>query len=202
MSASLERASYKVTFAVLVLGVAAYALLQSLVIPALTTIQIDLHTTQNTVTWVVTAYLLSASIFTPVLGRIGDMVGKERMMVVALGSLALGSVVAGIAHSVMVLIIGRAIQGIGGGVLPLAFGIIRDEFPRDKLASAIGTMAALTAVGGGLGLVVAGPILSNLGFHWLFWIPLIMTSAAALLTHLFVPESPVRVPGIRGRTDE
>ena len=195
MSASLERASYKVTFAVLVLGVAAYALLQSLVIPALTTIQVDLHTTQNTVTWVVTAYLLSASIFTPVLGRIGDMVGKERMMVVALGSLAVGSVVAGIAHSVVVLIIGRAIQGIGGGVLPLAFGIIRDEFPRDKLASAIGTMAALTAVGGGLGLVVAGPILSNLGFHWLFWIPLIMTSAAALLTHLLVPESPVRVKG-------
>ena len=195
MSATLERASYKVTFSVLVLGVAAYALLQSLVIPALTTIQVDLHTTQNTVTWVVTAYLLSASIFTPVLGRIGDMVGKERMMVVALGSLALGSVVAGIAHSVMVLIIGRAIQGIGGGVLPLAFGIIRDEFPRDKLASAIGTMAALTAVGGGLGLVVAGPILSNLGFHWLFWIPLIMTSAAALLTHLLVPESPVRVKG-------
>jgi EmrB/QacA subfamily drug resistance transporter len=195
MAPSLERASYKVTFAVLVLGVAAYALLQSLVIPALTTIQVDLHSTQNTVTWVVTAYLLSASIFTPVLGRLGDMVGKERMMVVALGSLALGSLVAALAHSVLVLIIGRAIQGIGGGVLPLAFGIIRDEFPRDKLAGAIGTMAALTAVGGGLGLVVAGPILSTLGFHWLFWLPLILTSVAALLTHFLVPESPVRVAG-------
>ena len=195
MPPSLDRASYKATFSVLVLGVAAYALLQSMVIPALTTIQADLHTTQNTVTWVVTAYLLSASIFTPILGRVGDMVGKERMMVVALGALSVGSVVCGLAHSIIVLIIGRAIQGVGGGVLPLAFGIIRDEFPRDKLAGAIGTMAALTAVGGGAGLVVAGPILSGLGVHWLFWLPFIMTTAAAVLTHLFVPESPVRVPG-------
>ena len=195
MSASLERANYKVTFSVLVVGVAAYALLQSLVIPALTTIQLQLHTTQNTVTWVVTAYLLTASIFTPILGRIGDMVGKERMMVVALVALSVGSVVSALAHTVTVLIIGRAIQGIGGGVLPLAFGIIRDEFPKEKLAGAIGIMAALTAVGGGAGLVVAGPILNSLGFHWLFWLPLVMTSIAAVATHFLVPESPVRVPG-------
>jgi len=193
--ATLERANYKVTFSVLVLGVMAYALLQSLVIPALTTIQTVMHTSQNTVTWVVTAYLLAASIFTPILGRIGDVVGKERMMVVALLSLAVGSIVAALAHTIAVLIIGRAIQGVGGGVLPLAFGIIRDEFPREKLAGAIGIMAALVAVGGGAGLVVAGPILNGLGFHWLFWIPLIMTATAAAATHFLVPESPVRIPG-------
>ena len=195
MPASLERANYRVTFSVLVLGVGAYALLQSLVIPALPTLQASLHTSQNTVTWVVTAYLLSASIFTPVMGRIGDVVGKEHVMVATLVALSLGSIVAAVAHSVTVLIIGRAIQGIGGGVLPLAFGIIRDEFPREKLSSAIGTIAALTAIGGGLGLVFAGPIINNLGVHWLFWIPLVMTTAAAVLTYFFVPESPVRTPG-------
>jgi len=195
VNATLERANYKVTFGVLVLGVSAYALLQSMVIPALTTIQSTMHTSQNTVTWVVTAYLLSASIFTPVMGRVGDILGKEHMMVATLVALSLGSVIAGVATNVTVLIIGRAVQGVGGGVIPLAFGIIRDEFPREKLASAIGTIAAMTAVGGGVGLIVAGPILQGLGLHWLFWIPFIMTSVAAVLTFLLVPESPERSPG-------
>ena len=64
-------------------------------------------------------------------------------------------------RSIGVLIAARAIQGIGGGVLPLTFGIIRDEFPRDKVAGAIGTSAALLAVGGGFGLVLAGPIVER-----------------------------------------
>ena len=84
------RSHYQVTFAVLAVGVGAFALLQSLVIPVLPTIAADLHTDQTTVTWVLTAYLLSASVFTPILGRVGDMVGKERMLVVALAALAVG----------------------------------------------------------------------------------------------------------------
>ena len=126
MSVTRNRSSYKVTFTVLLLGTIAYALLQSLVSPVLPTIQSDLHTSQNTVTWVLTAFLLSASIFTPILGRVGDMVGKERMLVLTLGALAAGSVIAGLAHSILVLIIARAVQGIGGAVLPLSFGIVRD----------------------------------------------------------------------------
>ena len=195
MTRPLERANYRVTFGVLLLGGSAYALLQSLVIPALPTIQHSLHTTQDLVTWVVTAYLLSASIATPIMGRVGDMVGKERVLLATLGALAVGSVVAGLAHSIGVLIIGRAIQGIGGGVLPLSFGIIRDEFPPKKVAAGVGVIAAMTAVGGGLGLVIAGPIITHLNYHWLFWIPLIIIVVAAICTWAFVPESPVRTPG-------
>ena len=77
------------------------------------------------------------------------MVGKERMLVVTLAALAAGSVVAGLAHSITVLIIARAIQGIGGAVLPLSFGIVRDEFPGVKVAGAVGIIAAMAAVGGG-----------------------------------------------------
>jgi EmrB/QacA subfamily drug resistance transporter len=195
MTASLERANYKVTFSVLVVGVSAYALLQSLVIPALPTIQAVMHTNQNTVTWVITAYLLSASIFTPIMGRLGDMIGKEHVLIATLIALSIGSIIAALAHSIIVLIIGRAVQGVGGGVMPLSFGIIRDEFPKEKLAAAIGTIAAMTAVGGGAGLVIGGPIINSLGFHWLFWIPLIMTAAAAVFTYLCIPESPVRTSG-------
>ena len=82
------------------------------------------------------------------------------------------------------MIVARVIQGIGGGVLPLAFGIIRDEFPREKVAGAVGVIAALTAVGAGLGIVLAGPIVDALDYHWLFWIPMILIIAAAVAAAL------------------
>src|SRR3954470_23474943 len=195
MARADHRTDYRLTFVVLCAGVAAFSLLQSMVNPVLATIERGLDTDQATVTWVLTAYLLSASVFTPIVGRVGDKVGKERMLVVALGALAVGSLLAAVAPSIGVLIGARAIQGVGGGVLPLTFGIIRDEFPRDKVAGAVGTSAALLAVGGGFGLVLAGPIVDALSYHWLFWLPMIMTSLAALAAHFYVPESPERTPG-------
>ena len=183
------------TFAVLCLGVTAFSLLQSMVNPVLPTIEHALDTDQRTVTWVLTAYLLSASVFTPIVGRVGDKVGKERMLVFTLGALTVGSVIAALATHIGVLILARVVQGVGGGVLPLTFGIIRDEFPRERVAGAIGTAAALLAVGGGVGLVVAGPVVDLLSYHWLFWLPMLMTLGAAVAAHFFVPESPVRTPG-------
>jgi EmrB/QacA subfamily drug resistance transporter len=190
-----RRTDYRVTFLVLCVGVSSFSLLQSMVNPVLPTIEAALHTDQATVTWVLTAYLLSASVFTPIIGRVGDKVGKERMLVVALATLALGSLMAALAPSIWVLIAARAVQGIGGGVLPLTFGIIRDEFPRDKVAGAVGTSAALLAVGGGVGLVLAGPLVDALSYHWLFWLPMVMTALAAVAAAVWVPESPERTPG-------
>jgi len=190
-----RRTHYQVTFAVLAAGVAAFALLQSLVIPVLTTVQHELHTSQAAVTWVLTAYLLSASIATPILGRVGDMYGKERVFVATLVALAVGSLMAALAPSIGVMIVARVIQGLAGGMLPVAFGIIRDEFPAEKVTVAVGMIAALTAVGAGLGIVLAGPIVDALGWRWLFWLPLFLTIAAAVGALLFVPESPVRSPG-------
>ena len=195
MTAAAGRTRYQVTFAVLALGVAAFALLQSLVIPVLTTVQHELHTSQSAVTWVLTAYLLSASVMTPILGRIGDMAGKKRIFVVTLVALAAGSLLAAVASSVAVMIVARVIQGAGGGMVPVAFGIIRDEFPAGKVTGAVGALASLTAVGAGLGIVLAGPIVNTLDYHWLFWLPMILTVIAAVSAVLFVPESPVRTPG-------
>src|SRR5260370_957981 len=93
------------------------------------------------------------------------------------------------------MIVGRLIQGIGGGVLPLSFGIIRDEFPKAKVAGAVGVIAALTAAGAGLGIVLAGPIVEALDYHWLFWLPAIILAVATAAAKVVVPESPVRVPG-------
>ncbi|WP_084525676.1 MFS transporter [Nocardia vaccinii] len=189
------RPHYNVVFAVLLLGIAAYAMLQSMVVPVFSLLIPALHTTQNTATWLMTGYLLSASVATPILGRIGDKVGKERMLVVTLVGLTVGSLIAALTESVTVMIVARVIQGLGGGVIPLAFGIIRDEFPIAKLNGAVGVASSLIAVGSGIGLVLAGPIVDHLNYHWLFWIPMIMTAVAAVAAVLFVPESPVRSPG-------
>jgi EmrB/QacA subfamily drug resistance transporter len=190
-----RRTDYRVTFLVLCVGVSSFSLLQSMVNPVLPTIEAALDTDQATVTWVLTAYLLSASVFTPIIGRIGDKVGKERMLVAALAALAIGSLMAALAPSIGVLVAARAVQGVGGGVLPLTFGIIRDEFPREKVAGAVGTSAALLAVGGGVGLVLAGPLVDALSYHWLFWLPMVMTALAAVAAAVWVPESPERTPG-------
>ena len=193
MSPSL-RARPGITFAVLAIAVSSFALLQSLIVPVLARIQLEFDTDQTTVTWVLTAYLLSASICTPLLGRLGDAVGKKRMLVVTLSALAVGSLAAALAPSIGWLIAARVVQGAGGGVLPLAFGIIRDEF-RDRVTSALSVIASLTAVGFGAGIVIAGPIVEGLGYHWLFWLPMIATTVAAVAALLCIPESPVRTPG-------
>ena len=191
----MARSRPPVTFAVLAAGIGAFALLQSLVVPVLTTVQHELHTSQDTVTWVLTAYLLSAAIMTPILGRIGDMFGKRRVFVATLAALAVGSLLAALAPSIGVMIIARVIQGFAGGMLPVAFGIIRDEFPAERVPGAIGLLASLTAIGAGLGIVLAGPIVDALSWRWLFWLPMMLTIVAGIAAYLFVPESEVRAPG-------
>jgi EmrB/QacA subfamily drug resistance transporter len=187
--------SSSLTFAVLALGGISYALLQSLVAPALPDIQHALGTSENGVSWVLTAYLLSASVATPLIGRLGDMYGKQRLLVIVLALLAVGTVVSAVSTTLALLLVGRVIQGAAGGIFPLAFGVIRDEFPRARVAGGIGLMSALLGVGGGAGVVLAGPIVDNLSYHYLFWLPLIPIVVATVLTHLVVPESPIRVPG-------
>lgn len=184
-----------VTFTVLTVAVASFTLLQSLIIPVLPLIQDHFGTTQNTTTWVLTAYLLSASICTPLLGRIGDAVGKKRMMVVVLVALSVGSLMAALAPSIGWLLVARVVQGLGGGVLPLSFGIIRDEFDDARRGRALSIIAALAGVGFGVGIVLGGPIVDAFGYAWLFWLPMIATAVAAAGAAFLVPESPVFTPG-------
>jgi EmrB/QacA subfamily drug resistance transporter len=190
-----ERANPNLILAVLSLAGLAYAVLSSAVIPALPTIQHDLHTSETGVTWLLTGFLLSASVGTSIIGRLGDMYGKERLLMWTLIVLAGGTLLAAVSNSLALLIVARVVQGAGGGIFPLAFSIARDEFPEDRVAGSIGLMSSILGVGGGAGLVVGGLIIEHLSWHWLFWLPLIVTAAAAFFTWRYVPESPVRAPG-------
>jgi EmrB/QacA subfamily drug resistance transporter len=192
---SEHRQHYGLTFAVLALAGAAYAMLQSTVAPALPVIQEELHASATATAWVFTGYLLSASVLTPIVGRLGDMFGKERTLVVSLAVLAVGVLMAALAKSIGTLIVARVIQGSGGAIFPLAFGIIRDEFPRERAPQGIAMISAILGIGGGLGIVLAGPIISAFDYHWLFWFPLVVVVAATVATIFFVPESPVKSPG-------
>lgn len=176
----------------LAVAAVSFALLQTLVIPVLSTIRVGMDASGSSVAWLVTAYLLSASIATPLMGRFGDMMGRRRALVITLSLLASGSLLAAVAPTMGVMIAARAVQGLGGGVLPLGFGIIRDEFPDVSVPGAVGSLSALTAGGAGVGLVLAGPLVSLLSFRALFWLPGIAVIMAALAAHLLVPESPAR----------
>jgi EmrB/QacA subfamily drug resistance transporter len=192
---SSERMHPGVTLAVLSVSGLAYAVLSSAVVPALPTIQRDLGATETGITWVLTGYLLSASVGTAILGRLGDAYGKERVLVWTLVLLGAGTLLAAVSHTLALLIVGRVIQGVGGGIFPLSFGIVRDEFPPRQVAGSIGLLSATLGIGAGVGIVAGGVIVEHLGWQWLFWLPLVVVAAAAFCTWRFVPESPVRIPG-------
>ena len=195
LTAARPRSSQRLVLLVLTAGSMVFAMMQSLVVPVLPVFRTALDVSQADVTWLLTAYLLSASICTPIVGRLGDMAGKKRMLLVALAALAAGCLLAAIASSLAVLIVARVIQGVGGAVLPLAFGIIRDELPPARVPGAVSVLSSLAAAGAGVGLVVAGPIVDLLGLPGLFWVPLLLLVVVGAAAAVVVPDSGVRAPG-------
>ena len=189
------RQHHMLTFAALATAALAFVVLQSMVLPALPAFERQLHISEEAAAWTLTAYLLSASVATPVLGRMGDIHGKERLLVVVLASLAIGTLICALSTTLVLLIVGRLIQGVAGAIFPLSFSIIRDEFPRDRIPTAIGLISMLMGIGSGLGLVLGGVIVEDLSVQWLFWIPLPAVVIALAAVIRFVPESPVRTPG-------
>ena len=177
------------------LGGLSFAVLQSLVAPALATIGKDLDATTSDAAWVLTAYLLSAAVLTPIFARLGDMVGKRKILIVVLALLLVGTVLAALAPSLAVLIIARALQGAAGAIMPLSIAVVRDELPREKVGVTIGLLSAIFGIGAGVGIVAAGPIIENLSWHWLFWLPAILIVIALIGVIFGMPESPVKKPG-------
>lgn len=194
-TAEAGRQHYRRTFLAIAVGTLAFCLLQSLVLPALPSIQRQLHASSSAAAWLLTAYLLSASVATPIIGRLGDMFGKEKLLVFVFASLSVGCLMGALSTSITMMIVARVVQGLAGAVFPLAFGIIRDEFPEDKVAGGIGLVSTILGAGSGLGIVIGGPIVQHLGYAWLYWIPMVMAVLACLAALFLVPESPVRTPG-------
>ncbi|QWT22662.1 MFS transporter [Subtercola sp. PAMC28395] len=193
--ASSRRPNSTLIVIYLSLGGLSFAVLQSLVAPALATIGKDLSVTTSDASWILTAYLLSAAVLTPILGRLGDMVGKRKVLIIVLSLLLVGTVLAALAPNLGVLIIARALQGAAGAIMPLSIGVVRDELPKERVGVTIGLLSAIFGIGAGVGIVAAGPIVENLSWQWLFWLPAILVVIALIGVIFGMPESPVKTPG-------
>ena len=150
---------------VLALAAMAYSMLSSALVPALPAIRHAVGASETGNAWLLTGYLLSASVATSILGRLGDTYGKERLLLVTLVLLLAGSVLGAVGSSLWLLIVARVIQGAGGGIFPLAMGIVRDEFPREKVAGGIGLLSAILGIGAGVGIVLGGVIAGRTRSH-------------------------------------
>ncbi|MDI9930774.1 MFS transporter [Rhodococcus sp. IEGM 1354] len=185
-----------VVVAVLALTGIVVSLMQTLIIPLIPQLPALLHASAADTAWAVTATLLAGAVAVPVVGRLGDMFGKRLMLLISLALLIAGSITGALSESLIPLIIGRALQGLAAGVIPLGLSIIRDVLPREKVAGATATMGASLGVGGALGLPAAALIAQYADWHILFWISAGLGLVVAGLVVVTVPESELRTGGV------
>jgi MFS family permease len=171
------------------------AFTQTILIPIQGELPQLLNASSSDTAWVITITLLVAAICTPISGKFGDMYGKRRVALILLGVLLLGSVVAALSPTVAPLIVGRGLQGMGMGVIPLGIAILRDTIPADRLGSAIALVSATLGVGGALGLPISAFVTEHFDWHVLFWVAGGLGATAFALMATFVPESSLRVGG-------
>ncbi|ACZ89771.1 MFS transporter [Streptosporangium roseum] len=192
-AAALPRANTVVV--VLALAGIVVSLMQTLVIPLIPQLPKLLSASAADTSWAITATLLAGAVATPVVGRLGDMYGKRLMLLISIALLVTGSVVAALSHTLAPMVVGRALQGLAAGVIPLGISIMRDELPSERLGAATALMSASLGVGGALGLPAAALLAEYTDWHVLFWVSAGLGALAAVLVLTLVPESAVRSGG-------
>ncbi|MFF2552805.1 MFS transporter [Nocardia sp. NPDC058058] len=171
------------------------AVMQTLVVPLLGELPALLHTSGSNASWVVTATLLAAAVTTPVAGRLGDLYGKRRMLLISTVPLIAGSVLCAVAGSVAPMIIGRGLQGMGMGILPLGISALRDLLPAERLGPSIAMVSASMGIGGAVGLPVAAAVAQHANWRVLFWVAAGLSLLIAILIYVVVPDVPVLAKG-------
>ncbi|MFD1813940.1 MFS transporter [Rhodococcus gannanensis] len=171
------------------------ALQQTLVIPLLSHFPSILDVDYPTASWLVTITLLTAAVATPIVSRLADMFGKRRMMLVSLGTMVAGSLLAALGGTFVLVLAGRGLQGLASALVPVGIGVLRDELPKSKVAGATAMMSATLGIGSALGLPLSGLVFEHLGWEAIFWLSAAAGVALFLAVLAVVPESPVRTPG-------
>jgi EmrB/QacA subfamily drug resistance transporter len=179
---------HRTLVATLIVATLAFNLVATMVAPAMPNIQEELGASTTGVAWVLTAYLLAAAVCTPLVARLGDILGHERVLLATLAIFAVGLLVSAFGQSLSVLVAGRVVQGtVGGAILPLAYALMRERLPADRLSVGVSVLTASMGVGGSAGLVMAGVIVDALSYRWLFLFGLAMTGVAAVLVTRLPP---------------
>ncbi|WP_313408214.1 MFS transporter [Aeromicrobium sp.] len=172
---------------VLCFGSLAGALMQSLVIPIQSDLPRLLGTEPGNASWAVTATLLAAAVTMPVTGRLADMYGKKKVMVASAGILVVGSLIAAMSSSLAPFLVGRALQGMAMGYIPVAISMVREIAPPEKRATAVAAVSATLGVGGALGLPLAAWIAQDYSWHALFWFSSVLAAVILVATLVVVP---------------
>lgn len=173
------------------------AIMQTLVTPLIADLPKILHTSPSNSAWVITVTLLVGAVCVPVFGRLGDLVGKRPMLLVCAVPLIAGSVVCALSSSVVPMIIGRGLQGMGMGMVPLGIALLRDVVPQEKLSSSIAIVSASMGIGGGLGLPIAAAIAEYASWRVLFWGSTALAVIIAVLIWRLIPDVPAGAKGER-----
>ncbi|MGW5901472.1 MFS transporter [Streptomyces althioticus] len=171
------------------------AVMQTLLVPVVKDLPRLLDTAPADATWVLTSTLLSGAVATPIMGRLGDLFGKRRMLVVSLAVMVVGALVSAFTSDLLVMIAGRTLQGFAMGAIPLGIGLMRDMLPRERLGSAMALMSSSIGVGGGLALPAAALVAQHTDWHALYLGAAGLGVLAIALTLAVVPESPLRAKG-------
>ena len=171
------------------------AFMQTIVTPIIPDLPRLLHTDAADASWVLISTLLAAAISTPITGRLGDMFGKRRVHLALLGILLVGSLVSALSFTVVPMVIGRSLQGIGLGVIPLGISILRDVIHPKNLGGAVALVSATLGVGGAVGLPVAAWMAQTFDWHTLFWFSAVLTAGALVGVVIVVPVSTLRTGG-------
>ncbi|CAL9586281.1 MFS transporter [Streptomyces sp. enrichment culture] len=171
------------------------AVMQTLLVPVIKDLPQLLDTAPSNATWVLTSTLLSGAVATPIMGRLGDLYGKRRMLVLSLAVMVIGALVSAFTSELITMIVGRTLQGFAMGAIPLGIGLMRDMLPRERLGSAMALMSSSIGVGGGLALPAAALVAQHTNWHALFYGAAGLGVLAIGLTLLVVPESPMRAEG-------
>ncbi|GAA5031720.1 MFS transporter [Streptomyces siamensis] len=185
----------RLTVPVLAFGGILMAVMQTVVVPLLPDLPRLTGAPASTVSWMVTATLLSGAVLTPVLGRAGDMYGKRRVLLMALALMTVGSLLCALTSDVGILIAARALQGAAAAVVPLSISILRDELPPAKTGSAVALMSSTVGIGAALGLPLAALVVQYADWHAMFWATTALGAIGLALAWWAVRESPVREPG-------
>ncbi|WP_256638528.1 MFS transporter [Streptomyces murinus] len=173
------------------------AIMQTLVTPLIAELPRILHTSSSNAAWVITVTLLVGGVCVPVSGRLGDLVGKRRMMLICVVPLVIGSVVCALSTSVVPMIVGRGLQGMGMGMIPLGIALLRDVLPAEKLSGSIALVSASMGIGGAIGLPLAAAVAQYADWQLLFWGSAVLAVIVGVLIFVVVPDVPAGAKGQR-----
>lgn len=179
--------------AALLVAATTYAFTQTLVGPALPALAARLDVSLQAAAWLMTAFLLSASVATPVVGKLGDVYDRRKVLMVVLGIFAGACVLCSATTYYPVVLTGRVVQGVAAGLFPLAYGLVRDLFPREKVGPSIALIGTTFGVGSGIGLPISGLLVDSTDVRWVFLSGLLSLPAAFAVWRL-VPPQPASGP--------